>query len=311
MRDVVKSHAIARVGLVGTIRVHGVPVRHAAKRQLHRDPYLTKGVGERLLEHAHDIILRDEAHLDIHLRELGLTVRAQVLVAKASGDLVVALDTAYHEELLQELRRLRQRIEVPRLRAARDQEVTGALGRRLEERGRLDLHEGAPVKRLANREGEVAAQSQGGHHLGTTQVQVAIAQAHVLSHLDMVLDLKDGGLCRVQHLDVRDEDLYLASRKLLIVLALGTLAHDAADLYGPLGADGLGPVESDPARMLGVKGNLRQARTIAQVHEDKTTVIAAVPHPSGERDLPTDVLATKLTAAVRMHAVHVHGICVI
>ena len=100
VRDVVESHAIARVGLVGTIRVHGVPVRHAAKRQLHRDPYLAEGVGERLLEHTHDIILRDEAHLDIHLRELGLAVRAQVLVAKAPGDLVVALDATHHEELV-------------------------------------------------------------------------------------------------------------------------------------------------------------------------------------------------------------------
>ena len=56
----------------------------------------------------------DERHLDVDLGELGLAVGAQVLVAEAARDLVVALDAADHEQLLEELRRLRQRVELAR-----------------------------------------------------------------------------------------------------------------------------------------------------------------------------------------------------
>ena len=98
--DVVQLHVVAGVGLVDAVGVHGVPVRDAAERQLHRDAHPAEGVGEHVLEGAHDVVLADEAHLDVHLRELGLTVGAKVLVAEALGHLVVALDAADHEQLL-------------------------------------------------------------------------------------------------------------------------------------------------------------------------------------------------------------------
>ena len=41
-----------------------------------------------------------------------LAVGAQVLVAKAARDLVVAVDAGDHEDLLEDLRRLRQRVEL-------------------------------------------------------------------------------------------------------------------------------------------------------------------------------------------------------
>ena len=46
----------------------------------------------------------DEAHLGVDLGELGLPVLAQVLVAEATDDLEVAVETCHHEELLEELR---------------------------------------------------------------------------------------------------------------------------------------------------------------------------------------------------------------
>ena len=67
-----------------------------------------------VFHHRQDVFLVDERHLDVDLRELGLAVGAQVLVAEAAGDLVVALDAADHQQLLEELRRLRQRVELAR-----------------------------------------------------------------------------------------------------------------------------------------------------------------------------------------------------
>ena len=121
-------HAIAGIGLVGAIGIHGLPVVHATQRRGHLDTHAAEGIGKNLLERAHDIVLVHEGHLDIDLGELGLTVGTQVLVAEALGNLVVALDATDHEQLLQELRGLRQSVEVARLDAAGDDEVAGASG---------------------------------------------------------------------------------------------------------------------------------------------------------------------------------------
>ena len=302
-RHVVELHAVAGVGLVGAVGVHGVPVLDAAERQLKLHAHLAKGLGKHVLERVHNVVLGNEAHLDVHLGELGLAVLAQVFVAEALCHLVVALDATHHEELLQELRGLRQRVEVTRLHAAGNQEVTGALGRGLEERGGLDLHEVGAVEGLAQGKGEVAAKLEVGHHLGTTQVEVTVAQAHVLGGVNVVLDLERGRLGRVEHHDLGHVDLNGARGQLVVVLALGTLAHGAAHHDGPLGTDGLGLVEGGFVADLGVKLELGHASAIAKVDKDQATVVAAVPHPAGERDLLADVRLAQLAAGVRVHAI--------
>ena len=188
-----------------------------------------------------------------------------------------------------------------RLHARRDQEVARALGGRLEQRGGLDLGELGVVEGLAHGEGEVAAHLEVGHHLGTTDVEVAVAQAHVLGGVDAVLDLERGGLRGVEDLELVDEDLDVAGGHLLVVLALGTLAHDAGDLDRPLGADVLGGVERGAAGVLGVEGDLRHAVAVAKVDEDETAVVAAVPDPTGERDGLADVIGAQLAAGVGVH----------
>ena len=81
----------------------------------------------------------DERRLDVDLRELRLPVLAQILVAKAARDLEVPVEARDHEQLLVELRRLRQRVELARMHAARHEIVASAFGRGLGEDRRLDL----------------------------------------------------------------------------------------------------------------------------------------------------------------------------
>ena len=88
-----------------------------------------------------DLFLVEERGLDVDLRELGLAVGAQVLVAEALGDLVVAVEARHHQQLLEQLRRLRQREEHAVVDAARHQVVARALGRALGEHRRLDVDE--------------------------------------------------------------------------------------------------------------------------------------------------------------------------
>ena len=53
----------------------------------------------------------DKAHFQVELGKLGLAIGAQVLVAKAAGDLEIAFDAGHHEQLLELLRALGQRIK--------------------------------------------------------------------------------------------------------------------------------------------------------------------------------------------------------
>ena len=305
--DVDEVHAVARVGLVDAVGVHRVPVRDAAQRRRQLDAHAAERVLEHVLERAHDVVLVDEAHLDVDLRELGLAVGAKVLVAEALGHLVVALDATHHEQLLEQLRALRQCVEVARLDAAGHEEVARTLGRGLEQARRLDLHEGALVQRLADGEGEVGAELEVAHHLRATDVEVAVAQARVLGRVDAVLNLEGRRLGAVEHLDGVDADLDLAGGELGVDGLGVTAAHDSLDQDGPLGTDDLGRVEGGATGVLGVEGALRHAGAVAQVDEDEPAVVATTPHPAGERDLLADVLAAELAGGARVQRVLVHG----
>src|SRR5699024_1372384 len=77
----------AQIRLIGAVEPHRVGVGHARKWGLDLvasgGPYL----GEDLLGQGDDVLLVDEAHLDVQLRELWLAVCAEVLVPVAAGDL--------------------------------------------------------------------------------------------------------------------------------------------------------------------------------------------------------------------------------
>ena len=93
------------------------------------------------LDDQEDVVLADERHLHVELRELGLAIRAEVLVAEALANLEVLVDAADHQSLLEELRRLREAVCLARVHARRHDEVARAFRRRLHEDGRLDFHE--------------------------------------------------------------------------------------------------------------------------------------------------------------------------
>ncbi len=59
-----------------------------------------------------NIELIEKRRLDVDLRELGLAIGAKVLVAEAFDDLIVAVEARHHQHLLEQLRRLRQRVEL-------------------------------------------------------------------------------------------------------------------------------------------------------------------------------------------------------
>ena len=141
--EVDELHAEARVGLVGAVALHRVEPRHARDRPpapRHRAHRVGRREhrGRRRGEH---VFLVGEGHLDVELHELELAVGAEVFVAEATRDLEVAVEAADHQQLLEQLRALRQRVERARPQPRRHDEVARAFRRRRDQHRRLDLDE--------------------------------------------------------------------------------------------------------------------------------------------------------------------------
>ena len=132
------------------------------------------------LHEREEVLLLREGHLDVELRDLLDPVGAQVLVAEADRDLVVAVEAADHEQLLEDLRRLRQREEAALLQAARHDEVARALGRRLEEDRRLDVEEAVRLHLPADRRDQARAEPDVPLHPRPAQVEPPVAEAQRL-----------------------------------------------------------------------------------------------------------------------------------
>ena len=81
------------------------------------------------------------AHLDIDLSELRLAVGAQVLIAEAAHNLEILFEPADHQQLLEDLRRLRQRVKRAGLYAAGHQVIARAFRRGARHERRLDFQE--------------------------------------------------------------------------------------------------------------------------------------------------------------------------
>ena len=176
-------------------------------------------------DEAHHGRLVHEAHLEVELRELGLPVAAEVLVAIAAGDLEVAIDTGHHQQLLELLRALRQGVHAARLEPARHDEVAGAFGRALDQGRRLDLDEAVAVVDLADRLDHPAAQEQTLLHRLAADVEVAVLEPdRLIDGCVGIVDVEGRRLRLGQDLDLGRLDLDRARRQLRVLGAWEALA---------------------------------------------------------------------------------------
>ena len=271
------SRPNAQVGLVRPVLRHRLGVRQPAERRRHGDADLLEDLDDQRLHQAeHQVDVR-ERDLDVHLRELGLPVGAQVLVAKALHDLEVAIHPRDHQDLLEDLRRLRQREELARMDAARHQIVARAFGRRLRQNRRLDLPEAFGVEILADRQRDAMPQAQVVLQARAAQIEIAIAQPHVFADRRLVGDRELRRLRLVQQPDLRGDDLDLAGIELRVHRVGVATAHRAADGDDVLGAQLLGGRHQ---RAVVRHHHLREPVPIAHVEEQEAAEIADAMDPA-------------------------------
>ena len=119
----------AKVRLVRAVAEVRLLPGHARERRLELDAAaLAPDPRDDPLDQPEQLVLVGERHLDVELRQLLQPVGAQILVPEAAGDLVVALEAGDHEQLLVDLRALRQREEAARLQPRRDRKSRAPSG---------------------------------------------------------------------------------------------------------------------------------------------------------------------------------------
>jgi hypothetical protein len=154
----------------------------------------------------------------VDLREFRLAVGAQVLVAEATGNLEIAVESRDHQNLFEDLRRLRQRVELAVMHAAGNQIVARALGRRARQNRRLDFVEAERVHGFAHLEDDAMAQRQIALRARPAQIEIAIVQPGLLAGVDLVLDDEWRRLGGIQDAQLGGKNFYLAAGQLRIGL---------------------------------------------------------------------------------------------
>ncbi len=297
-REVDQLEPEADVGLVGAVALLRLVPRHARHRARTGAGDRLGGVEHRLADHPHHVVGVGEAHLRVELHELELPVGPQVLVAQAPGDLVVAVETADHEQLLEELRALRQRVELPRRQSRRHDEVARALGRRRDQHRRLDLDEPLRVERPVQRGVDLGAHAEVALQPRPAQVDVPVPEAEHLVGVDAVVDRERRRVRFVEHLERGGGDLDFTRRDGVVDGAVRAVTHRSLHPDHVLVAHA---VDVGASRLLGIDDDLHQAGGVAHVEEHHSPVITAAVDPSADHDLAVDVGAPEIAGAIGAH----------
>ncbi len=286
----------AQVGLVGSEPGHGVGVGDLRDRPGQLVPGdLGPQPGDQVLGDLDHVLPGDEAHLDVHLGELGLPVGPEVLVTETAGQLPVPLQAADHQQLLEQLRGLGQRVPVTGLQPHRDQEVPGPLGRGPGQVRRLHVHEAMAAQDVGNQVASFRADAQRGGRLGAPHVQVAVAEPGLLVDLGRPLDRERQRVRLAEDLQLVRGHLDLSGGQLGVLVARRPAAHLAGDLHAELGPQRVGGT----VLAFAPEHDLDNAAGIAQVDEGDAAVIPAAGYPARQRDRLAVLLSAQRARLVR------------
>src|ERR1017187_7446552 len=228
--------------------------------------------GARALHYALDrrenVLLPRERNFQIQLRELELAIRAEILVAEASANLKIAVHAGNHQYLLENLRGLRQRVELSVMDAAGDEAVPRTFGRRAREDRSFDLKKAELVERFANREKNPVAQLDIGVRARSPQVEIAVAQTRLFARGHVVFDRERRRLRVIQNVKSCGNHFHVAGGNFRIRF----LAADDAAFHGhhEFRAQILG-LRVRFGIVLLVKNNLRDSRAVPQIDENQLT----------------------------------------
>ena len=257
-----------------------------------------------LLDEPLHVLLRHEGRFDVDLGELRLAIGPQVLIAEAARDLEVPVVARDHQQLLVDLRRLRQRVELALVHPARYEIVARPFGCGLGEDRGLDLEEAEVAQGAPRPLRETVAQQQAGLQLGAPKVEDPVLEPQLFAreffaflpcHRD---GRRDGGTDDAQ---VGDVHLDVTRGERAVPGHLRTQPHRAFDQH-----DRLRPRRRRPPHHLGrrpprVARQLHDPGAVAEVDEYEAAEVAAAVHPPAKSHRFAHLVAPQLAAAMRPH----------
>ena len=295
--EILQLKAEAQVGLIRTEALHRLLPLHAEEGRLKIDAVeLLPQTLEEAFGDGDDIILANKGHLNVDLRELGLAVGAQILVAEAAGDLEIAVKTRHHQQLLVQLGRLGQRIELAGMHAAGHEVVARALGRGLDEVGRLDVDKAVLGVVVARDLGDAGAREDILLNVGTAQVEIAVGEAKLGTDIAVLLNRKRRGLRGREDAQLMHGNFDFAGCHLRVDCSLAAGADRALGKQDVLTAHRKRAVEHFLVGLF-VKCELQNAAAVAQIDENERAEVTLALCPAHHADRFADVLCGEFAAA--------------
>ena len=252
------------------------------------------------------LVLTPEGSLQVQLSEFDLAVRSKILVAVAPGDLVVTLHASDHQQLLEQLGRLREGVERAPAEPAGNQEIAGTLRSRLHQGRSLHLEEAVVCQSGPHRlEGSRTGQEIG-RHPRTTEVQVSEFEAPHLVDIGTIVDLERKRIGGRQHGDLRGAYLNLPRRQVGVDGPFGPGSNRTQNRDAELVSQGVSDVV-EVGLLLGVDDHLHDAAGVTQVHKQDATVIAPGRHPARHPHLVAYVFGAQKSGMCRPQRCFIHS----
>ena len=235
-------------------------------------------VADHLFGQAHDVSFVEEAGLDVDLSKFRLTVGTQVFVAEALGNLVVTVKTSNHQQLFEQLRRLRQGKEASCVGTARHQIVTRTFWCCTREDWCFNVQKTIFVQEAANTGGHARAQTQFFGHFRATQVNEAIAQTRFFTDVRVFVERERRRFSFVQnfqlitqHFDCTRSHVGIASTGRTQTYLTGHL-DDVLTAYTVSSSKGFCTI--------GIEYNLSQTFTVTDIKEDNPAMVSTTVYPA-------------------------------
>ena len=265
-----------QVRLIGAVFGHRFLIGHAADRGLDLNAdELPQFLHDRFTQ-SDDVFLFNERRLNVELRELWLAVCTEVFVAVAASELVVTLNATDLQKLLEQLRRLRQRVPLTWRKSRRNDEVACTFRGRTRHRRGLDLEEVAFFKHTTCGFVGLGTQTQVCGWLWTAQIEIAVLEAGLFTDLDVLVNLERQRSSGVQDLEAVGVNFDLTRCEVRVLRTLWARLDLTRDLDDEL-------VTQRGERCLIVHHDLRDARGVTQIEESDTAVVTATSNPTCER----------------------------
>ena len=281
-RDIMHNQPIAQIGLIRPVFEHRFGIGDARKCSRSHFAAVSE-LGEHPREHrlnrVEHIFLRDEAHLKIELIKLSRrTVRPRILISKARCNLKIAVKPGHHQQLLEHLRRLRQRVEFSRMHPARHEIIARALGAARGQDRCLKFGEALLNHPPSQRRDHRRAQHDIRVELLAAQVEIAVFEPNILRIVRLSeYRHRQFGRRRLNH-RLLCAHFNRAGRQ-VGVDRLRRAAHDfPANRNDTLRAQFFELLEH---RGINVRNNLSQPMMISQIDKNEVAMVALAVNPAG------------------------------